>query len=68
MEDPSTGTRWGLAAILGCGACCGGLAATATWAGATGATLVGLVSGWVWLAVAGVFLAGGVLLWRSRRA
>lgn len=64
MEEPTGRAKWGLAVVLGCGACCGGLAATATWAGATTATLAGLATGWMWLALAGVAVAVGLLVWR----
>ena len=65
-EPPATGAKWGLAALLGCGACCGGLAATATWAGATTAAVAGLLSGWLWLAFAAVAVAAALLVWRRR--
>ena len=65
-ETPSAGTKWGMAALLGCGACCGGLAATATWAGATTAAIVGLLSGWLWLVLAAVAVAAAFLVWRRR--
>lgn len=68
MEAPSTKAQWGLAAILGCGLCCGGLIGNAAWLGATGLTLTGLLSGWGWLAVAsGMALLATALVWRARQ-
>lgn len=68
MEVPSTKSQWGLAAILGCGLCCGGLLGNAAWVGATGLTLAGLLSGWGWLAIAAsAVLLTIALVWRARQ-
>lgn len=67
MDQPGTGTQWGMAAILGCGLCCGGLLANAAWLGTTAATVGALAAGWVWVAVAGAVAAAALLVWRLRR-
>lgn len=63
MEEPSTGAKWGLAAVLGCGACCGGLAGTVAWAGAT-ALVAPVAVGAVAVVGAGV---GAAAWWRRRQ-
>ena len=60
MEPLSRGKTWGLAAVVGCGACCGGLAGNAAWLGSTVVLVGGLASAWVW-GGAGVLLAGATL-------
>lgn len=67
MEGLSTKGQWGLAAILGCGLCCGGLLGNAAWLGATAVTLGSFVAGAVWLGLAAAGLALALLIWQVRR-
>jgi hypothetical protein len=69
MEPLTRGKTWGLAAVVGCGACCGGLAGNAAWLASTVVLVGGLASAWVW-GGAGLLLAGatvGILAVRRYR-
>lgn len=68
MESLSTRSQWGLAAILGCGLCCGGLLGNSVWLAGMVATLAGLAAGWMWLALAGATATTLLILWRRRTA
>jgi hypothetical protein len=66
MEDPTTAQKWGMAAILGCGACCGGLVGNAAWMAGMVGVAGGLVASWLWGLLAGGLVLGLVVLHRRR--